>query len=71
MIFPQPFQPCPAEKFSSGDVLKGHGFSRAVQVLYFCHPERALAREGSAFQAFSATSLAVPFRIKEREDGNV
>jgi len=59
MIFPQPFQPCPAEIFSSGDVLKGHGFSRAVQVLYFCHPERTLVREGSAFLTFSATSSVV------------
>jgi hypothetical protein len=30
-------------------VLKGHGFSRAVQVLHFCHSERALAREETAF----------------------
>jgi hypothetical protein len=40
--------------------LKGHGFSRAVQVVYFCHPERTLVREGSAFPTFSATSLVVP-----------
>ncbi|MGA2991121.1 MAG: hypothetical protein ABSD88_11660, partial [Candidatus Korobacteraceae bacterium] len=29
--------------------LKGRGFSRAVTALYFQYPERASAREGSAF----------------------
>ena len=47
-----------AEKVASRDVLKGHGFSRAVQVLSFCHPERTLVREGSAFPTFCATSEA-------------
>jgi hypothetical protein len=28
-------------------VLKGHGFSRAERALHLCHPEWALAREGS------------------------
>src|SRR5215469_18333264 len=33
-------------------VLKGHGFSRAASPLLFdCHHERALAREGSVFRA--------------------
>jgi hypothetical protein len=42
--------------------VEGHGFSfsRAEQVLYFCHSERASAREESAFRIFSAASLAVP-----------
>jgi hypothetical protein len=39
-------------------VLKARGFSRAEQVLYPCHSERASAREESAFQRFSAASLA-------------
>jgi hypothetical protein len=34
--------------------LKGHGFSRAAKAFIFCHHERALAREGSAFPTFSA-----------------
>jgi len=38
------------KKVCRGDVLKGHGFSRAAHVLYCCHPERASAREGSAFE---------------------
>src|SRR5271165_4397783 len=50
-----------AEKSKFQLVLKGHGFSRAVQVLYFCHPSRASARGGSAFSLFSAASSAVPF----------
>jgi len=41
-------------------VLKGHSFSCAVQALYFCHAERASAREGSAFLTFSAASSVVP-----------
>src|SRR5215471_419533 len=41
-----------AKKLAKGDVLKGHSFSCAVQALYSCHPERALAREGSAFAIF-------------------
>jgi len=51
-----------AEKVASRDVLKGHGFSRAVQVLSFCHPEATLVAEGSAFLTFSATSSAEPPR---------
>jgi hypothetical protein len=43
-----------AEKVGFRLDLKGHGFSRAVQVLYFCHSERASAREESAFLTFSA-----------------
>ena len=39
-------------------VLKGHAFSRAVPVPYFCHPSWASARGGSAFLAFSARSIA-------------
>src|SRR5271157_1356650 len=39
-----------------------HGFSRAGQVLYFCHSPRASARGESAFLTFSAASLAVPMR---------
>ena len=49
-----------AEKVASRDVLKGHGFSRAVQVLSFRHPERTLVREGSAFPTFSAACSVVP-----------
>ena len=49
-----------AEKLASDDVLKGHSFSCAAQALYFCHPERALAREGSAFLTFSAAYSVVP-----------
>jgi hypothetical protein len=43
-------------------ILKGRGFSRAEQVLYSCHFERASAREKSAFQPFSAAceSRALP-----------
>jgi hypothetical protein len=41
-------------------VLKGHGFSRAVQALSFCHPEATLVAEGSAFPTFSAGSSVVP-----------
>src|SRR5271165_2443842 len=50
-----------AEKLASDDVLKGHSFSCAAQALYSCHPERALAREGSAFLTFSAAYSAVPY----------
>ena len=35
-------------------VLKGRGFSRAEQVLYLCHSERASAREEPAFPDFAA-----------------
>jgi hypothetical protein len=38
-----------AEKLHLGVVLKGRGFSRAAKVLYFCHSERASAREESPF----------------------
>jgi hypothetical protein len=41
-----------AEKCTFRDVLKGHGFSRAVQVLYFCYPEATLVAEGCAFPTF-------------------
>ena len=46
-------------------VLKGHGFSRAVQVLSFCHPEATLVAEGSAFPTFSATSSVVPQDVED------
>jgi hypothetical protein len=39
---------------------EGHDFSRAEQVLYFCHSERASAREESAFQSFQQPVSAVP-----------
>src|SRR5271166_340390 len=55
----------PSEGFVSGHdfppsegFVSGHDFSRAVQAPYSCHPERALAREGSAF---STDSKAAPF----------
>jgi hypothetical protein len=48
-----------AEKVASRDVLKGHGFSRAAQVLSFWHPKATLVAEGSTFSTFSATSSAV------------
>jgi len=54
-----------AEKLASRDVLKGHGFSRAVQVLSFCHPEATLVAEGSAFPTFSATSSVVPQDVED------
>jgi hypothetical protein len=37
-----------AEKLDLAVVLKGRGFSRAAQAPYFCHSERASAREESA-----------------------
>jgi hypothetical protein len=53
------FSPCAdAEKLALSDVLKGRGFSRAVQVLSFCYSERASAREESAFSIFSAAPLS-------------
>jgi iron complex transport system substrate-binding protein len=52
-------------KSSRGAVLKGHGFSRAVQTLYFCHYERALAREESAFPQ-SAHQFKTALRIINR-----
>jgi hypothetical protein len=39
-------------------VLKGHGFSRAVQALYFCHSSHALVGGESVSPSFSAASLA-------------
>src|SRR5271166_2099125 len=36
------------------------GLQARVQAVYYCHPEPALAGEGSAFSTFSAASLAVP-----------
>jgi hypothetical protein len=44
-----------------------HGSGRAglqarVQVLYFCHPERSLVREGSVVLSFSAASEGVPLQ---------
>jgi hypothetical protein len=45
----------PPEKLDLGVFLKGRGFSCAEQVLYFCHSERASAREESVFQSFSAS----------------
>src|SRR5271165_2844178 len=33
--------------------LKGHGFSRAEQTPFYCHHERPLGREGSAFLTFA------------------
>src|SRR5208337_850524 len=39
-------------------VLKGHSFSRAAKVRYFCHHEEAVASEGSAFPTFSAACSA-------------
>src|SRR5271166_1100240 len=47
-----------AEEVGFDLVLKGHGFSRAVKVRYFCHHEEALASEGSAFPTFSAACSA-------------
>jgi hypothetical protein len=41
-----------AEKSKRAVVLKGRGFSRAVMALYFQYPERASAREGSAFGGY-------------------
>jgi hypothetical protein len=32
--------------------LKGHGFSRAVEVLYFCHSSRTLVRGESDIRFF-------------------
>src|SRR6516162_4576959 len=55
-----------AEKVASRDVLKGHGFSRAVQALSFRPPEWTLVREGSAFPTFSETSSVVPQPLKLR-----
>jgi hypothetical protein len=49
-----------AEKLASSGFPEGRSFSCAVQVVYFCHPERTLVREGSAFQALSAASEVVP-----------
>src|ERR1039457_6701466 len=43
-------------------VLKGHGFSRAVQLRYFCHSERASAREESASPTISAGPFTAPPR---------
>ena len=49
-------------KFASVDVLKGHGFSRAVTASYSCHPEGTLVPEGSAFRPFGAGSQNVLFQ---------
>jgi hypothetical protein len=49
-----------AEKLDSGAVLKGRGFSRAAEALYFCYSERTLVREESASLSFSAACSAVP-----------
>jgi hypothetical protein len=57
-----------AEELASNHVLKGHSFSCAAKSLYFSYPERALAREGSAFRTFSATSLVVPQTIEKMSD---
>jgi len=56
-----------AEKVQLVQVLKGRGFSRAVQVLYLCHSERASACEESAFSTFLAPSLVVPQQVAMRE----
>jgi len=48
-----------AEKLTLNGALKGRSFSCAVQAFYFCHPERALAREGSPFLTFSAACKGV------------
>ena len=45
----------PLIRFSND--LKGHGFSRAVKRLCFCHHEGASAPEGSVFPIFSAACL--------------
>src|SRR5271166_642690 len=38
-------------------------FSRAIQVLYYCHSERASAREGSAFRLFPLPLRPRPFKV--------
>jgi hypothetical protein len=56
-----------AEKVGVRVFVSGHGFkacsdrSRRVPIspFYFCHPERALAREGSAVLCFSAASSVI------------
>jgi zinc protease len=48
------------EELGFGRFVSGHDFSRAVKSFIFCQPERALAREGSAFRTSSAATLAVP-----------
>ena len=48
-----------AEKVGLEFVLKGHGLSRAVQALYFCHPSGASAPGGYALLTFSAASKAL------------
>ena len=40
------------------NVLKGHGFSRAMQLLYRCHSERASAREEFASPTLLAAALS-------------
>jgi hypothetical protein len=40
------------KKSFGGDFVSGHDFRRAAKSFIFCHPERALAREGSAFLIF-------------------
>jgi hypothetical protein len=41
-----------AENVASGDVLKGHGFSRAVQVFNFVIPSALQPARNSAFRFF-------------------
>jgi len=49
-----------AEEVPVGSIWVERRFSAASKVLSFCHSERALAREESAFPTFSAASSAVP-----------
>ncbi|MGB9254778.1 MAG: hypothetical protein WCC25_08075, partial [Candidatus Korobacteraceae bacterium] len=39
-------------------IVTGHDFSRADKPFIGCHPERASAREGSAFPTFSAACVS-------------
>jgi hypothetical protein len=55
-----------AEKLALGQDLKGHGFSRAVQVSYFCHSSRTLVRGESASSPSSAASSVMPQGMANR-----
>src|ERR1017187_7183521 len=53
------------------DSLKGHGFSRAVKSLYFCHPDRGRRgdrAEGPAVSVRCKSQKQIPRRLKSARD---
>src|SRR5271157_3926130 len=49
--------PSSLPKVASDGVLKGHSFSCAAHALCFCHSERTLVREESAFVRISEAAI--------------